>query len=177
MKRENQNPERSTRIPGSSDPDKLSAEDLAAVAKYESSEEGREDANPESPAERLTKLFYKTPEMQECSQTADAINTSLDPKDTVPVQIDVPRQFIRLTEFLEQKRATDAGVTPLTAARVLNQILLNELHDQLHWLVVEPARFRYYRELWNRFCDQQGAPDQKIPDPQVTAGEGGEGPF
>jgi hypothetical protein len=178
MKREKQNPERSTQMPSSGDPDNLNAEDLAAVAKYESSEEGREDANPESPAERLTKLFYKTPEMQECSQTADAINTSLDPEDTVPVQIDVPRQFIRLTEFLEQKRATAASVAPVPAAKVLNQILLNELHDQLHWLITGPARFRYYRELWNRFCDQQGAPDQKIPAPQQpTEGEGGEGPF
>ena len=58
MKREKQNPERSTQMPSSGDPDNLSAEDLAADAKYESSEEGREDANPESPAERLTKLFY-----------------------------------------------------------------------------------------------------------------------
>jgi hypothetical protein len=174
MKRENQNPERT---PGSGDPDNLTAEDQAALSKYEA-EGGREEPKQEGQAEQLTKLFYKTPEMQECSQTADAINTSLDPEDTVPVQIDVPRQFIRLTEFLEQKRATAASVAPVPAAKVLNQILLNELHDQLHWLITGPARFRYYRELWNRFCDQQGAPDQKIPAPQQpTEGEGGEGPF
>ena len=75
-------------------------------------------------------------------------------------------------------RCAIAGVTPLPAAKVLNQILLNELHDQLHWLITDPARFSHYRDLWNRFCDQQGAPDQKIPAPQQpTEGEGGEGPF
>ena len=89
----------------------------------------------------------------------------------------MPREFIRLTEFLEQKRAADAGVAPLPPDKVINQIILNELHDQLHWLVVEPAHFEHYRELWNRFCDEQGAPEEKIPDPLTTAEEGGESPF
>lgn len=166
-------------MPGNDDPEELSEEDLAALAEYENSEEGRAAGQPKpgSRAAELTKLFYKTPEMQECRQTADSINNSLNPEDTVPVQIDVPREFLRLTEFLEQKRATAAGVVPLPTPKVLNQILLNELHDQLHWLITGPARFSYYRDLWNRFCDEQAAPDQKIPDPQASAGEGGEGPF
>lgn len=165
-------------MPGSADHEELSPEDLAALAEYENSEEGRAgEPKPESPAERLTKLFYKTPEMQECRETADSINNSLNPDDTVAVQIDVPREFLRLTEFLELKRATAAGVEPLPTPKVLNQIVLNELHDQLHWLITGPARFSYYRDLWNRFCDEQGAPDQKIPDPQASAGESGEGPF
>jgi len=174
-------------MPGRDDRAELSEEDLAALSDYENSDEGKAagEPEPESPAERLTKLFYKTPEMQECRQTADSINSSLNPEDTVAVQIDVPREFLRLTEFLEQKRATAAGVGPLPTPKVLNQILLNELHDQLHGLITGPARFSYYRGLWNRFCDAQGAADQKIPDPwgpepggpQVSAGEGGDGPF
>jgi hypothetical protein len=158
--------------------DNLSDEELAAVSEYENSEEGRAGApEPESHAERLTRLFYKTAEMQECRQTADSINNRLNPEDTVAVQIDVPREFIRLTEFLEQKRATAAGVEPLPPPQVLNQIVLNELHDQLHWLVVEPAHFSHYRELWNRFCDEQGSPQQKISG-QTSGQEGGrEGPF
>jgi len=166
-------------MPASDNRDELGEEDLAALSEYENSDEGKEAGNPtpETPEERLTKLFHKTPEMQECRQTADSINNRLNPDDTVAVQLDVPREFIRLTEFLEQKRATAAGVEPLPPPRVLNQILLNELHDQLHWLITGPARFGYYRELWNRFCDTQGAPDQKLPDPLASAGEGGEGPF
>jgi len=166
-------------MPASDNRDELGEEDLAALSEYENSEEGKAagESEPESPAERLSKLFHKTSEMQECRQTADSINNRLNPDDTVAVQLDVPREFIRLTEFLEQKRATAAGVEPLPPPRVLNQILLNELHDQLHWLITGPARFGYYRELWNRFCDTQGAPDQKLPDPLASAGEGGEGPF
>ena len=163
-------------MPGSNDPDNLSEEDLAALSAYEA-EGGEAEPEAESPAALLTKLFWKTPEMQECRQTADSINNRLNPDDTVAVQLDVPREFIRLTEFLEQKRATAAGVEPLPPPKVLNQILLNELHDQLHWLITGPARFGYYRDLWNRFCDAQGAPDQKLPDPLASAGEGGEGPF
>jgi hypothetical protein len=162
-------------MPGD-DSDNLSEEDQAALAEYEA-EGGTAEPAPESEAEKLIKLFHKTPEMQECRQTADSINNRVNPDDTVAVQLDVPREFIRLTEFLEQKRATAAGVEPLPTPQVLNQILLNELHDQLHGLITGPARFGYYRDLWNRFCDTQGAPDQKLPDPLASAGEGGEGPF
>jgi hypothetical protein len=165
---------------GSDDPKNPSEEELdALVAEYEDSEEGKAagEPEPESRAEKLAKLFWKTPEMQECRQTADSIQNGLNEDDTVRVQIDMPREFIRLTEFLEQKRATAAGVEPLPPPKVLNQILLNELHDQLHGLITGPARFRYYRDRWNRFCDAQGAPDQKLPDPLASAGEGEEGPF
>lgn len=162
---------------GKDDHDEMSAEDLAALEDYENSEEGRVESASGSPVEALAKRFNKTPEMQECRVTADSINNRLNPEDTVAVQLDVPREFLRLTEFLEQKRAAAAGVEPLPTPQVLNQILLNELHDQLHGLVTGPARFSYYRDLWNRFCDAQGSPDQKLPDPLASAGEGGEGPF
>lgn len=127
-------------------------------------------------AQELTAQFNATPEMQECNLTAGSIRNKLDPEDTVSVQIDVPKEFIRLTEFLEKKRTDEAGATPRPASKVLNQIMLNELHEQLHWLVVAPVRFSYYRDLWNRFCDTHGAPEEKIPDgKQTTAGN--EGPF
>jgi hypothetical protein len=167
-------------MPGKDDADEMSAEDLAALEEYENSEEGKEAGKPtpETPAERLTKLFLKTPEMEEWRQTADSINNRLNPEDTVAVQVDVPREFIRLTEFLEQKRALAAGVGPLPPHEVLNQILLNELHDQLHWLITGPARFGYYRDFWNRFCDAQGAPELKTADPRADEkGTATDGPF
>jgi hypothetical protein len=160
-------------MPGKDDHEELSAEDLAELDEYENSEEGKEAGKPtpETPAEKLTKLFLKTPEMRECRLTADSINKRLNQEDTVAVQIMVPREFLRLTEFLEQKRAVAAGVEPVPPREVLSQILVNELHDQLHALTTGPARFSYYRELWNRFCDAHGAPEQKIAEP--GAGEKG----
>lgn len=129
-------------------------------------------------AEELTEMFYKTPEMQECKQTAGSITNKLDPGDTVSVTIEVPKEFVRLTEFLELKRVTGTSTAPRPAAKVLNQILDNELHEQLHWLVVSPARYEYYRTLWNRFCDEQGAPEEKIADPASgPAKSEEEGPF
>ena len=101
-------------------------------------------------AEDLTEQFNAMPEMQECKQTAGSIRNKLDPEDTVSIAIDVPKEFIRLTEFLEKKRAGETGATPRPPNKVLNQIMLNELHEQLHWLVVEPTRFSHYRDLWNR---------------------------
>ena len=156
------------------------AELAAAVEAYENSEEGRaaRKQKPESRAAQLTKLFHQTPEGQELRLTAGSILNKLDPEDTVSIKIDVPKEFVRLTEFLEQKRATGAGGKARPAAKVLNQILINELHDQLHWLVVGPARYEYYRNLWNRFCDEQGAPEEKIADPASgPAKTSEEGPF
>jgi hypothetical protein len=132
---------------------------------------------PESRAQALTRLFLQTPDMKECQLVAGGIANKLDPGDTVSITIDVPKQFVLLTDFLEQKLRTGSRVKPRPAAAVLNQILLNELHDELHWLTVEPAHFSYYRDLWNRFCDEQGAPSEKIPDPASTAEKGEEGPF
>lgn len=129
-------------------------------------------------AEELTELFNETPEMQECQQTAGSITNKLDPEDTVSITIEVPKELVRLTEFLERKRVAGARGEPRPAAKVLNQILVNELHDQLHWLVVGPARYEYYRNLWNRFCDEQGAPEEKIADPASSPAKSGEeGPF
>ena len=130
-------------------------------------------------SEELTAQFFQTPEMQECKQMAGSVNNKLDPGDTVSIRIDVPKEFIRLTEFLEMKRAAEAGVTPRPAAKVLNQVMLNELHQNLHWLTVGPLSFSYYRNLWNRFCDEQGAPEEKLGDDgKPIASKGGEeGPF
>ena len=152
----------------------MTEEDLAALDGYENSEAGKTAAapEPESRAAGLTKLFYQTPEGKELREMADSVKNGLNEDDTVAVQIHVPRQFIRQTEFLEGKRVTDAGGTPRAADRVLNQILLNELHDQLHWLVASPANFSHYRALWNRFCDAQGAPEEKIPSAESSKEEG-----
>jgi hypothetical protein len=164
-------------MPGNDDHDELSDEDLAALEDYENSAEGRMVPAP-NPAEVLTRLFNKTPEMQECITTANSIAEGLDPEDPVAVQVYVPRQFMRLTEFLEQKRAVAAGVEARMSQEVLNQILLNELHDQLHALITGPARFGYYRELWNRFCDANGAPELKIVEPRDDGkGTAIDGPF
>jgi hypothetical protein len=162
---------------GSDDDGKLSPEDQAALAEYENSDAAGAKAPTSHRAAELTKLFYKTAEMQDYTLTLAAINADLDPEDTVPVKIDVPRGFLRLVEFLEQKRASDAEVSPQPAPIVLSQLVVNELHDQFHWLTVKPAHFVHYRNLWNRFCDEQGAPEQKIAAPHAGAPEDGNGPF
>lgn len=149
-------------MPGHDDDQPLSPEDQAALAEYERS--GQDGEKPENRAAELTKLFNQTPQMREYRETADAINNKLDTEDLVSVQIGVPRAFLRLVEFLEQKRAQAAGASPAPAEKVLAETLINELHDQLHWLTVEPARFPYYRDLWNRFCDEQGAPAEKLKE-------------
>ena len=151
----------------------------AAVEAHENSAEGRaaRKRKPESRAAQLTKLFYETAEGRELRQTADSINGKLNMGDTVAVKIDVPKEFIRLTEFLEQKRVLGTPTKPRSVAKVLNQILLNELHDQLHWLVVGPARYEYFRSIWNRFCDAQGAPQEKIAEPAGGPAKAEEGPF
>lgn len=126
----------------------------------------------------LTALFLKTPEMQECTTTAGTILNQVYDGNTVSIKIELPRALVQLAEFLERKRAEGAGVAARSTAKVLGDMLQNDLHDELHWLTVEPAHFAYYRNLWNRFCDAQGASKQKIADPARTKAQGREeGPF
>jgi hypothetical protein len=120
------------------------------------------EPEPETHREILKKLFYETAEMQQCRETADSITNQLDLEDTVLIQIDVPKEFIHLTEFLEEKRAASEGVTPLPVAKVLSHIILDELHDLHYWIIHEPEHYRYYRDLWNRFCEEQGTPGYKL---------------
>ena len=128
-------------------------------------------------AEELTQAFLKTPEMAEHQKVIGTVNARLDEGDTETVCLQVPKQFLTMLEFVERNNAADAGRTPAPASDALNQIVKNELHDMLHWLVVQPARFAHYRNLWNRFCEEQNAPDQKIPDPLANMEPHEEGPF
>jgi hypothetical protein len=129
-------------------------------------------------AAELTTLFLKTPEMQECSTTAGTILNQVHDGKTVSIQIELPRALVQLAEFLERKRAEEGGTAARSAAKVLGNMLQNDLQDELHWLTVQPAHFAYYRNLWNRFCDDQGAPEEKIADPARPQTQGGEeGPF
>ena len=127
--------------------------------------------------DELNAAFLKTPEMIEHRKTIGAILNRLDPEDTETVCLQIPKQFLAMLDFTERHDAAAAGRVAAPADQVLNQIVVNELHDQLHWLTVAPARFAYYRNLWNRFCDLHGAADQKIPDPLAPTQQGGEGPF
>jgi hypothetical protein len=128
-------------------------------------------------AAELTAAFLKTPAMAEHTKIIGTVNAQLDPKDTETICLKIPKQFLTMLEFVERNNAADMGRVANPATKVLGQMVLNELHDMLHWLVVAPAHFDRYRDLWNRFCDQQGAPDQKILAAQTSAEKGGEGPF
>jgi hypothetical protein len=157
--------------------DDLTDEDLAALAEYEASVEGQKTGREETRAEKLTRLFYKTPAMTEHQKVIDAINDTAALDHDVTVSLKIPRRFITMLEFRERQDAADAGRAPASAEELLTLALVGELEEQLHWLVVEPARFEHYRNLWNRFCDEQGAPEEKIPPPGTAKDEGGEGAF
>ncbi len=131
---------------------------------------GKTDASKERAAE-LTAAFLKTPEMEEAKTTAGTLLNQLDEGDTVTLKIELPRALVQLAEFLERKQA---GKAAKDAAALLTRHLHNDLHQELHMLTVAPLSFSYYRDLWNRFCDEQGAPEHKLADPSSQAGQGGE---
>lgn len=145
--------------------DDLTEEDLAALAEYEASPEGQKPGREETRAEKLTKLFYETPAMIEHKRVIDEINDTSARDQDVTVTLKIPRRFLTMLDFRERQDAADAGRAPVSAAEVMTHTLVNELEAQLHWLVVEPARLEHYRKLWNRFCEEQGAPEEKIPPP------------
>lgn len=150
--------------------DDLSDKDLAALAEYEASTEGQMAGREKTRAEQLTKLFYETPAMIEHKKVVDAISDTSGVDHDVTVSLKIPRRFITMLEFRERQDAADAGRLPASAEDLLARRLINQLEDELHWLVVEPARFEHYRNLWNRFCEERDALEEKILPPE-TAGK------
>ena len=129
-------------------------------------------------AEELTKAFLKTPAMIEHAKVIDTVNARLDEGDTETVSLQVPKQFLAMLEYDERENAAHEGRKPEPVIKVLGRMLHNQLHERLHWLVVAPAHFPRYRDLWNRYCDEQGAPEHKILTPgEASPKDGEEDPF
>ncbi len=123
-------------------------------------------------AEDLTREFLKTPAMIEHARMLDQVQTSRDTgKQTVTVTVSNP--FAAMLEFVERNNAAAAGRVPDPLAAIVQQIVDNELADMLHWLVVSPGSFPRYRDLWNSFCENRGAPQHKIGAEEPAP----EGPF
>jgi hypothetical protein len=121
-------------------------------------------------AQELTKAFLKTPEMVEHARVIGEVNDKLDTDDTVTVGLQIPKQFITMLEFVSRTEAAHEGREPEPVGEMLNLMLVNQLQEELHLLVVAPAHFERYRDLWNRFCDEQGAPEHKIlPEEEAPA--------
>ena len=140
-----------------------------------------DDQHPDKPtkedrAKQLTKLFYKTPAMLKHAQMLDAVQTG-DDSSTETVCIEVSKPLLAMIAFQERAQATEQGRAPAPTDSVLALMVDNMLQEELHWHAVEPFHFEHYRKLWNRFCDEQGAPEHKIAAPGQTAEEGREGPF
>jgi len=123
-------------------------------------------------AEELTREFLKTPAMVEHARMLDKVQAGRD-KGNQTVTVSVPNPFATMLEFVERNNAAAAGRAPDPLAKLVQQIVENELADMLHWLVVSPGSFSRYRDLWNSFCDERGAPQHKIGDEEPAP----EGPF
>jgi len=129
-------------------------------------------SNSTPTAEDLTREFLKTPAMVEHTRMLDEVQTSRDAgNQTVTVSVSNP--FATMLEFVERNNAAAAGRTPDPLANLVQQIVDNELANMLHWLVVSPGSFPRYRDLWNSFCDERGAPEHKIGAEEPAP----EGPF
>jgi hypothetical protein len=124
-------------------------------------------------AEELTKAFRKTPAMTELAELIDAVENG--DWDEQAVSVEVSKPLLKMLEFLERAEAAEQGRAPTPVDKILARIIDNVLQEELHWLTVEPAHFDRYRDLWNRFCDEQGAPEHKILPEQEAPTE--ESPF
>lgn len=113
----------------------------------------------------LSDLFRNDPAFQEAEHFAKITGKDVLQEGTSTVQLELPTAFLSMVRFLEEQRAEQAGVSPSSLEQCLQSRLLNQLHEELHWLTVDPRRFPYYRDLWNRLCDQEGMPEQRLSTP------------
>jgi hypothetical protein len=159
--------------------DDLTPEELAALEEYELAEDDPAETPEDAEQKALRRRFHALPEMAALRQLVDETHDGLATGPDRRVTLEIPEAFIRMVEFIEARDAENMQRAPVPAEQVLHNHLNNTLQGLLHALAVEPQGFSYYRNLWNRFCDAEGIPEKKIPDPLSPAtDEGGEeGPF
>jgi hypothetical protein len=135
-------------------------------------EKKKSTATSKPTAAELSKEFRETAPMLELARMLDQVLN--DPDETTQrVTVEVSKPLIDMIEFQERADAAKMGRAPSPTDKILTTILDNVLQEELHWLVTEPVHFIQYRDLWNAFCDERGAPEHKIgvePDDS-------EGPF
>jgi len=128
-------------------------------------------------AEELTREFLKTTPMVEHARVLQDIQDDPDWRNEA-VTVDVAKPLLKMLEFVEHLEAADEGRKPEQVKEILSRILDNHLQAELQGLVVSPGSHRHYRDLWNAFCDKNGAPEHKIPDPgDISKDDGNQEPF
>jgi len=135
-------------------------------------EKKKSTATSKPTAAELYKEFRETAPMVELTRMLDEVQNSPD-WNPQRVTVEVSKPLLAMLEFHERANAAKMGRAPTPIDKILTTILDNVLEEELHWLVTEPVHFIRYRDLWNAFCDQRGAPEHKIGvEPDDT-----EGPF
>ena len=128
-------------------------------------------------AEELTREFLKTPPMVEHTRMLNEIQDDPD-WNSEAVTLEVSKPLLKMLEFVEHLEAADEKRKPEKVTEILSRILDNHVQAELHGLVASPGSHRHYRDLWNAFCDKNGAPQHKIPDPStISKDDGNEGLF
>lgn len=130
--------------------------------------------------QEIFRLFLRTPEAQEHRAAVEKANDGVcsDEYATVELTIEIPRPFVDLFTYIERLNARDAGREPESITAIVQQDVHNDMHQRLHWLVVEPQLFEHYRNMFNRFCVANGWPEFQLKERPKGAEEGGsDGPF
>jgi hypothetical protein len=126
--------------------------------------------------DELTAAFLRTPAMMAHVENINAVENAKDwSPATVCIEIDKP--LLAMLEAEERTEAAEQGRDPKPVEKILALMMDNVLQEELHWHVVQPMHFARYRRLWNRYCDEHGAPERKIREPGQAEQKAPDGPF
>lgn len=122
----------------------------------------------DDPVETFVLAFADTPEFHELQDALDNFHAA--PADeTETIEVSIPKRYLTLSQFIEDKAATAENRSPVPLAEVLSKALTRQLETEKVTLSIERTNHPYYRQLWNRLADEHGLPEEKISDPGDTA--------
>jgi hypothetical protein len=123
-------------------------------------------ATPEDKIEALVLAFAESSELCELHDALDAFDDT--PSDeTERIEVLIPKRYVPLLDFIEAKSAIVENRPPLPVAEVLTNALRCQLEATRRQLAAR--KHPYYRQLWNRLCDEHGMPDAKESEPREPA--------
>ncbi|MBK9131268.1 MAG: hypothetical protein IPM20_06470 [Gammaproteobacteria bacterium] len=116
----------------------------------------------EQKLEEISLRFKATPEYMELQ---DALGGISGGEEETKITVNLSSDFVRLLgfyDYIASRTQDQASHDPIE--KILSRLVDHHCHEILHWLTVEPTAFPYYRDVWNRLCDEMGAPECKIMD-------------
>ena len=124
----------------------------------------RPDAANDPGIDEIVEAFRRTPEIIEKEQFLAALHAARDTGPPIKITVSVDPIFAEMWKFLDSKGVFADGTRRSTFRKYINAAAVDFCFAERSQLSSDELQYPFYREVWNRVCDEMGRPGAKIVD-------------